>query len=56
MTKPKGYTYIIFDSDKQVKALLAACTIPDNSSAKAGKFLYNISTKRIKTKDVNVMY
>lgn len=28
--QPKGYVYIIFESEKQVKALLQACTIQDN--------------------------
>lgn len=28
-TQPKGYVYIIFESDKQVKALLQACTYTD---------------------------
>lgn len=28
-TQPKGYVYIIFESDKQVKALLQACTYSD---------------------------
>jgi cytoplasmic polyadenylation element-binding protein len=27
--QPKGYVYVIFESEKQVKALLQACTIQD---------------------------
>ncbi|XP_055534968.1 cytoplasmic polyadenylation element-binding protein 4 isoform X1 [Wyeomyia smithii] len=30
--QPKGYVYIIFESDKQVKALLQACTYTDANS------------------------
>lgn len=40
-TQPKGYVYIIFESDKQVKALLQACTYTDangygSSSSRGG--------------------
>lgn len=31
-TQPKGYVYIIFESDKQVKSLLQACTYTDANS------------------------
>lgn len=31
-TQPKGYVYIIFESDKQVKALLQTCTYTDAKS------------------------
>ena len=30
--QPKGYVYVIFESEKQVKALLQACSIQDNFS------------------------
>lgn len=51
-TQPKGYVYIIFESDKQVKALLQACTYTDangyssssrgtNSSSSAGALTYS---------------
>ncbi|KFB46690.1 AGAP003080-PB-like protein [Anopheles sinensis] len=37
-TQPKGYVYVIFESDKQVKALLQACTytIPNGGGSSGG--------------------
>uniref|UniRef100_A0AAG5CNI3 RRM domain-containing protein n=1 Tax=Anopheles atroparvus TaxID=41427 RepID=A0AAG5CNI3_ANOAO len=37
-TQPKGYVYVIFESDKQVKSLLQACTytIPNGAGAGGG--------------------
>lgn len=65
-TQPKGYVYIIFESDKQVKALLQACTYTNTTSngsihgshggLNAGaKINFKISSKRIKSKDVEVI-
>uniref|UniRef100_A0A2C9GV87 RRM domain-containing protein n=1 Tax=Anopheles dirus TaxID=7168 RepID=A0A2C9GV87_9DIPT len=41
-TQPKGYVYIIFESDKQVKALLQACTYstPHNSGGGGGSGMH----------------
>ncbi|XP_053666753.1 DEP domain-containing protein DDB_G0279099 [Anopheles marshallii] len=65
-TQPKGYVYIIFESDKQVKALLQACTYTtstNNGSIHGNhgginvvtKINFKISSKRIKSKDVEVI-
>uniref|UniRef100_A0A182W0C8 RRM domain-containing protein n=1 Tax=Anopheles minimus TaxID=112268 RepID=A0A182W0C8_9DIPT len=65
-TQPKGYVYIIFESDKQVKALLQACTYTstthngsihgNHGGINAGaKINFKISSKRIKSKDVEVI-
>lgn len=50
--QPKGYVYIIFESEKQVRELLNACTIQDGNDANAGNYYYKISSKRIKAKEV----
>lgn len=49
---PKGYVYIIFESEQNVKALLQACT---NDFADSGKYYYKISSKRIKAKEVSLL-
>uniref|UniRef100_A0A4Y0BQZ5 RRM domain-containing protein n=1 Tax=Anopheles funestus TaxID=62324 RepID=A0A4Y0BQZ5_ANOFN len=66
-TQPKGYVYIIFESDKQVKALLQACTYTSSTPngsihgnnhggiSAGGKINFKISSKRIKSKDVEVI-
>lgn len=48
-----GYVYIIFDSDKNVKALLAACT--QDYSSGGGKYMFNISSRRMRCKEVQVI-
>lgn len=53
-TQQKGFAYVIFEHEKQVKMLLQNCT-QDYSSNKAGKWYYKISTKKIKGKDVEVI-
>lgn len=51
--QPKGYVYIIFESDKQVKALLSACAVQaDDPSNGHAIFFFKISSRRIKSKDV----
>lgn len=47
--QPKGYVYIIFESEKNVKALLQACT---NDFTNSGNWYYKISSKRMKAKEV----
>lgn len=51
--QPKGYVYIIFESEKQVRELLNACTIQDGNDANSGNYYFKISSKRIKAKEVN---
>lgn len=48
----KGYVYIVFESEKQVKALLSCCT---HEFANGGSWFYKISSKRMKAKDVQVI-
>ncbi|XP_073815526.1 polyadenylation element binding protein orb isoform X2 [Musca autumnalis] len=54
--QPRGYVYIIFESDKQVKALLSACAVQaDERQHGDGIFYFKISSRRIKAKDVEVI-
>uniref|UniRef100_A0A1B0FMU8 RRM domain-containing protein n=1 Tax=Glossina morsitans morsitans TaxID=37546 RepID=A0A1B0FMU8_GLOMM len=53
--QPKGYVYIIFESDKQVKALLSACAVQVDDQQNGGIFYFKISSRRIKAKDVEVI-
>lgn len=46
-SQPKGYVYIIFENEKNVKALLQACT------ADYANFYFKISSKRMKAKEVS---
>ncbi|XP_015114055.1 cytoplasmic polyadenylation element-binding protein 1 isoform X2 [Diachasma alloeum] len=50
--QPKGYAYIIFESEKQVKALLSCCT---HVFSNGGSYYYKISSKRMKGKQVQVI-
>ncbi|XP_076065501.1 uncharacterized protein LOC143039406 isoform X2 [Oratosquilla oratoria] len=49
---PRGYVYVIFESEKQVKALLASCSQDFNTG---GNYYYRISTRRIRHKEVQVI-
>lgn len=51
-SQPKGYVYIIFESEKNVKALLQACTKDCNNN---GNWYYKISSRRMKAKEVQVI-
>ncbi|XP_069961629.1 cytoplasmic polyadenylation element-binding protein isoform X1 [Bactrocera oleae] len=53
--QPKGYVYIIFESDKQVRALLSACVLQVDDSQSGGIYYFKISSRRIKAKDVEVI-
>ncbi|XP_039231170.1 uncharacterized protein LOC6537866 isoform X1 [Drosophila yakuba] len=53
--QPKGYVYIIFESDKQVKALLSACVVQVDDSHSGNNYFFKISSRRIKSKDVEVI-
>lgn len=48
----KGYVYIIFESEKQVRTLLSCCT---HELANGGSYFYKISSKRMKSKDVQII-
>lgn len=54
--QPKGYVYIIFESDKQVKALLSACVLQIDDSHCGSNYFFKISSRRIKSKDVSSRY
>lgn len=49
-SQPKGYVYIIFESEKNVRALLQACT---NDFANSGNWYFKITSKRMKAKEVS---
>ena len=49
---PRGYVYILFENEKQVKALLSACSQDFNGS---GNYYYKISSKRMRQKEVQVI-
>lgn len=49
-SQPKGYVYIIFESEKNVKALLQACT---SDYPNSNNWYYKISSKRMKAKEVS---
>lgn len=50
--QPKGYVYIVFESEKQVRALLQACT---HDYGNGGSWFFRISSKRMKFKEVQVI-
>ncbi|XP_065170739.1 cytoplasmic polyadenylation element-binding protein 1 isoform X2 [Atheta coriaria] len=51
-TQPKGYVYVIFESEKDVKSLLQACTSDFN---KPDNWYYKMSSKRMRAKEVQVI-
>ena len=58
-SKPKGYAYIIFESEKQVRSLLSACTVQEgggSNGSHARKYFYKISGKYLKTQKVSARY
>lgn len=50
-SQPKGYAYVVFESEKNVKNLLQACT---NDYENVGNWYYKISSKRMKAKEVSL--
>lgn len=44
-----GYVYLIFDSEKSVKALLASCT---HDFCNGGDWYFKISSRRMRCKEV----
>jgi cytoplasmic polyadenylation element-binding protein len=53
-TVPKGYLYIIFEHEKQVRNLLSACT-QDFSFSGTGSWYCKVSSKRMRNKEVQVI-
>ncbi|XP_037093782.1 cytoplasmic polyadenylation element-binding protein 1-B-like [Pollicipes pollicipes] len=49
---PKGYVYVLFESEKQVKAMLEACTYDLGNS---GNCYFKISSRRMRSKEVQVI-
>jgi len=50
---PKGYLYIVFESEASVTALLSQCTHDYNSNG--GSWYYRISSRRMRSKEVQVI-
>lgn len=50
--RPKGYVYIIFQQEKNVKALLSQCT---RSYSDGGSWYYRISSRRLMSKEAQVI-
>ncbi|CAB3387976.1 Hypothetical predicted protein [Cloeon dipterum] len=50
--RAKGYAYIIFEDESQVKALLQSCT---QDVLSTGNWYYKISSRRMKAKEVQVI-
>ncbi|XP_025834320.1 cytoplasmic polyadenylation element-binding protein 1-A [Agrilus planipennis] len=51
-SQPRGYVYIIFESEKNVRALLQACSSDPNNS---GNWFFKISSKRMRSKEVQII-
>ncbi|KAL1509482.1 hypothetical protein ABEB36_004207 [Hypothenemus hampei] len=51
-SQPKGYAYLIMESEKAVKVLLQACT---SNYTNSGNFYFKIGSNRMKSKDVQVI-
>eukprot|EP00112_Aurelia_sp_Birch-Aquarium-sp1_P004189 Seg1474.9 transcript_id=Seg1474.9/GoldUCD/mRNA.D3Y31 product="Cytoplasmic polyadenylation element-binding protein 1" protein_id=Seg1474.9/GoldUCD/D3Y31 len=49
---PKGYVYLLFESEKSVKALLSNCT---HDYSNGGDWYYKISSRRMRCKEVQVI-
>lgn len=49
---PKGYVYLLFESEKSVKGLLANCT---HDFTNGGDWYYKISSRRMRCKEVQVI-
>ncbi|XP_014252518.1 cytoplasmic polyadenylation element-binding protein 1 isoform X2 [Cimex lectularius] len=50
--QPKGYAYIIFETEKKVKALLECCS---HDYSKGGNWYFRISSRKMKSKEVQVI-
>ncbi|KAG1652681.1 Cytoplasmic polyadenylation element-binding protein 1 [Nymphon striatum] len=49
---PKGYVYILFEAEKQVKAMLQSCT---HDCSSGGNWYFRISSRRMRSKEVQVI-
>lgn len=49
---PKGYVYLLFESEKSVKSLLANCT---HDCSNGGDWYYKISSRRMRCKEVCIL-
>lgn len=53
-TKPKGYAYVIFESERKIRALLDSCTVQEATANSSRKYFYKISTKCLKPQKVSI--
>ncbi|XP_074661288.1 uncharacterized protein LOC141913956 isoform X2 [Tubulanus polymorphus] len=49
---PRGYVYVLFDSEKEVKMLLQACT---HDFSNGGEYFFKISSRKMRCKEVQVI-
>ena len=45
-----GYVYLVFDSEKSIKALLSSCT---QDCSNGGDWYFQLSSRRIRCKEVS---
>lgn len=50
-----GYVYLIYESERYVKSLLAACTQDFGSGTHPEKYFYQLSSRRMRFKEVQVI-
>lgn len=50
-----GYVYLIYESERYVKALLSACTQDFGSGSHPEKYFYQLSSRRMRFKEVEVI-
>lgn len=46
----EGYVYLVFDSEKSIKALLSSCT---QDCSNGGDWYFQLSSRRIRCKEVS---
>ncbi|XP_006629001.2 cytoplasmic polyadenylation element-binding protein 1a isoform X2 [Lepisosteus oculatus] len=52
---PKGYVYLVFESEKSVRALLQACTQDLLNPDDLSEYFFKMSSRRMRCKDVQVI-
>ncbi|XP_051776755.1 cytoplasmic polyadenylation element-binding protein 1a isoform X1 [Erpetoichthys calabaricus] len=52
---PKGYVYLVFESEKSVRSLLQACTQDLLNSDDLSEYYFKMSSRRMRCKDVQVI-
>uniref|UniRef100_UPI00398F468D cytoplasmic polyadenylation element-binding protein 1a isoform X2 n=1 Tax=Pristiophorus japonicus TaxID=55135 RepID=UPI00398F468D len=52
---PKGYVYLVFESEKSVRALLQSCTHDLMSTDGASEYYFKMSSRRMRCKEVQVI-